>query len=260
MPDVRDEYATLQKLWDVYCASHAEAGLDMRQVWAVWAQQIRDSLKEWAADRSFDELCTNGCQPLPLAITIAIIRPLEDFESTWRETTGSNRRKEQTIRSLERAADALENLQRSLADTVVAQRPISFDAHIAEWLRKEIVNPSNLDAIWPKSAIHPHPATVVRALRLYAKVLRAFQDLSEETKIASTNTLCRYLISAYVKRATGSFHDPEVSTLIGGALKVIYDETAHRVWRARNYSQIDEGLGFLADLLIGLGVVATKGA
>jgi hypothetical protein len=255
MVDHEDEYASLRKLWEMYCLIRAEEGIDAAKTWNEWAREIRKSLKDFAGD-CFDELCKLGCRALPFAITVALFRPLQSFQTKWQAATGPQRRREQKIRILEKAADALEELQSSLADVIVTSSSLGPVA--AKWLRNEIVSPSNLAAIWRNDAPAPHPATTIQALRLYASVLRIFQSLSEETGIDSADIFARYLISAYVKKATGTFHDAEVSTLIGAALDSVYDETAHRMWRSRNYERLDKELSGLAGLLVGIGVVTTQ--
>jgi hypothetical protein len=85
------------------------------------------------------------------------------------------------------------------------------------------------------------------------------EALSAETQAHSAESLPKYLLSAYVKQATGDFHDREVSALIGSALGTgIYDETAHRMWRSRNYEQLDKTSSALANLLLGFGVVVSS--
>jgi len=120
------------------------------------------------------------------------------------------------------------------------------------------MNPSDLDTMWPKSAPAPHPSVTIRALRFYASSLRKFDRISNDTGISSSDMLAKYAISAYVHRASGGFHDAEVSTLIGAVLRSVYDETAHRMWRSRNYERIDVGFSFLPNLLVGIGVVTSS--
>lgn len=58
----------------------------------------------------------------------------------------------------------------------------------------------------------------------------------------------------------GSFlHDVEVSALIGSALgREGYDETAHRMWRSRNYERLEKGNSSLVQILLGIGVVTAR--
>jgi hypothetical protein len=257
MSDLTAVLAFLQKYWDINRSKFAELGIDMPQVLQEWAREKRDALKEFAAEDSFDELCKLGCNALSLAIALALFRPLQAIESKWQLVTGPRRRREQKIRALEKAAAALEELQGSFADAVIADQRQSLPPEFLEMLRREIINPSNLDGIWPEFASGPHPATTTHALRLYASCLRKFGSIAGDTGISSSDMISKYLITAYVHRATGSFHDAEVSGLIGAVLDGVYDETAHRMWRARNYGRIDADFSFLAELLIGIGVVSS---
>jgi hypothetical protein len=255
MPDDQGGCALLQMLWEMHCSKGASLGLNMPLLWSSWATIKKDSLREWGADKSFDELCNQGCTPIPLAMTVELFRPLQSLETKWRAVTGSKRQREQKIHALERAANALEILQRSIADVVTSDLRESFDADLLEWFRKEIINPSTLDKDWDLPV--PHPATTIRALRLYASTLRMFEFLSAELQIDSTTTLAKYLISAYVEKATGTFHDANVSSLIGASMKTTYEETAHRMWRSRNYQRINSELSWSAPLLVAFGVITS---
>jgi hypothetical protein len=114
-----------------------------------------------------------------------------------------------------------------------------------------------LEATWSKDTA-PHPATTIQALRQYVSFLRKFSSLAEETRISSTDMLWKYVFSAYVKRATGGFYDAQVSALVGAVLNDVYDETAHRMWRSRNYERMDADFSFLAKLLISIGFVSSS--
>lgn len=251
------DYSDLRTLWETYCSIHAENDLDIRAMWHRWAKEQRDSLREWSAETSFDALCENGCAALPLAITVASYQPLSALEKKWRLVVGPPRERDQKIRVLEKAATVLQELQISYADAVASDQKDLLHPEVLEWFRRELISPSHLDVRWPKNATAPHPATVVRSLRRYASCLRMFEAIGDESHVGSTDTLSRYFVSAYVKRATGAFHDAEVSALIGAGLRTSYDETAHRVWRSRNYDRIDTQLSGLVEMLFGFGVVSS---
>ncbi len=240
------------------CSVRAASGIDEAGLWREWTRQKRASLKDFAAVGSFDELCRSGCHAFPLAIAFAIFQPLQSIASKWQLITGPPRRREQRIRVLEKSAAALEELQTAFVDAMMENPDRSIPSEILTDLRKELINPSDLDTIWSKKAPAPHPATTIHALRFYASSLRKFDRISDETGISSSDMLPKYIISAYVQRATGGFHDAEVSTLIGAVLRSVYDETAHRMWRSRNYERIDADFAFLPKLLIGIGVVTSS--
>jgi hypothetical protein len=165
---------------------------------------------------------------------------------------------DQKARALEKAATVLEELQVSFANTTVFDQQDSMQPEILEWLRQELICPSDLATAWSKSAPAPHPATVIRALPLYASFLGIFEVIADESHVGTTGTLSRYFVSAYVKRATGGFHDEDVSALIGAAIENSYDETAHRVWRSRNYERIDKQLSGLVELLFGHTLIESR--
>jgi hypothetical protein len=252
-----DEFSELKQFWETYCSIYAGKGVDVAQMWTDWAKSKRDSLKEWSAEGNFDGLCESGCAPLILAVTVASFRPLGAFERQWRLIVGNSRKRDQKVLALEKAATALEELQNSFAVAVVSTEQGSLQPEILQWLRQELTCPSDLATTWPKSAPAPHPATVIRALRLYASFLGMFEAIADESHVGTTDTLSRYFVSAYVKRSTGGFHDEDVSALISATLRNSYDETAHRVWRSRNYERIDQELSGLVELLFGIGVVTS---
>jgi hypothetical protein len=255
MSDAPNEHASLQRLWDTYLSIRAKQGIDRADVFHKWAIAKRDSLKKFGADSSFDELCKSGCQSLPLAMILASIRPLVSLEMKWRQVLGSPRQQGQRIRALEKAAVALEDLQASFADAVLADYRRLVPPDMLESVRKELINPSDLETIWPKT---PHPATTIHTLRQYVSFLGNFGSIAEETRISSSDMLWKYTLSAYVKRATGGFYDAQVSALVGAVLNEVYDEAAHRMWRSRNYERMDADFSFLAKLLINIGFVSSS--
>jgi hypothetical protein len=177
----------------------------------------------------------------------------------WHVVLGSPREQEQRIRALEKAALGLENLQASFVDAVLASNRNLIPSDLLEKTRKELINPTNLKDMWPKDTA-PHPAETIHSLRQYVSFLRKFGSLGEESRVSSVDMLWKYLFSGYVYRATGGFHDAQVSRLIGAVLNEVYDETAHRMWRSRNYGRMDGDYSVLAKLLIGIGLVTSSRA
>lgn len=251
-----DEFKELRDLWHVLRSIHAEKGIDTVEVGNVWAGAIRDSFSRWASEKSLDELCRAGCSPIALALAFRLGDLAVSLVGKWKASVGSTRRRNQTIRALKKAADILGNLMKSFANAIVKDTEGILSPKPQEQLRDWIVTGQNAE--WPKNAPAPHPATTIRALRFYASTLQMFESLPKEMQGVSSYTVPKYLISAYVKRATGNFHDAHVSALIGSALGKVYDETTHRVWRSRNYKQLDKHLGWLAEILFGIGVVAVR--
>lgn len=168
----------------------------------------------------------------------------------------TKRRRNQTISALEKAASALENLEKSFEDTLWARK---FRRNQEMALRKT----NSLDLSLPtdegEHPFVPPPLALIRTLRMYARVLKGFDDVATRTSIHSPEAFGRYLISEFVKTTTGEYHDKEVSALIGCALGETYDETAHCVWRSRNYKHI-QAVSFPTELLIALGVLLANEA
>jgi hypothetical protein len=158
-----------------------------------------------------------GSSSLSLAIGISVIERSQHVAEIWRTTIGTARRRDQVVRALTKAADALEEVHESFITALLQDLKASLDKDLRSMLSRDPASPDTPAGFseWPSSAPAPHPATVVKALRLYARFLRMFDDISDETQAHSSESFPKYLISAYVKRVTGSFHDREVSMLIG---------------------------------------------
>jgi hypothetical protein len=236
-----EKLAALQGLWDTYCSIYGPKGLDIAAKCAKWSEQKRQTLSRYHSER-FDDLCKDGCKTLPLAIVMAIVAPLCALEKQWTKITGTPRKRGQKIRTIEKAAGVLEDLLGSLPDIPGADNSGSTYTDGLQELPLEFIV---LD-----------PANTIYALKAYISILLMFEVAQKRTGVASSEMLAKYLFSAYVYRATGRFHDSEVSDLIGSALSITYDETAHGEWRKRNYRRIDKKLSGTADILAGLGRIS----
>jgi hypothetical protein len=192
-----------------------------------------------------------------------VIERSQHAAEMWRSTIGTTRRRDQVVGALLKAADALEEVHERFITALLQDMRVSLDNDLRSMLGDDPTSPNmpSTFAKWPNNAPAPHPATVVKALRLYARALGMFDTISKETQAHSAESFPRYLISAYVKRATGSFHDRDVSTLIGSVVcSPTYDEIAHRMWRSRNYKKLEKEFSFLTELLVGIGVVTSQTA
>lgn len=238
-----EKLAAMQQLWNLYRSIFERRELNIAATWARWSEQKRQTLNEYGSGKSFDDLCTDGCEKLPLAVLVAIFEPLESLEKLWTETTGSTKLRKQKIQKIENAVDVFQDLLNSFPDLPIANdlesmgdsRPKEFQLNL----------------------ILLHPANIIHALTAYISILEMFEDVRKSTGVDSSGMLAKYLFSAYVDRATSRPHDKEVSDLIGAALGITYDETAHRMWRSRNYKRIDKRLSHVADLLTNFFRIAT---
>lgn len=97
------------------------------------------------------------------------------------------------------------------------------------------------------------PTRIVSQLRFYIKFVNAAESIAADTENNSLAELLKYILSGYVNRATGRFHDRNVSGLIAeisGAVE--YNEFAHRMWRSRNYDRLEKHLSGLVELLFAI--------
>ena len=249
-----NEFPEIRDLWQLLCSIYGSKGIDLPRVVRDAARRKRQSLSTWACDADFDELCRRGCSEIALALGLWILASSRLWGNVWRAAVGLKRNRDRVSDTLENAASALEHIQNSFESAVFED--IKARYAVAEELQIGFKSPEfDVEAKWPENSPAPHPHTVIKALRLYTRLLRSFENIADESGINSPESLAKYLISAYVKRVTGTFHDPEVSALIGSILKENYDETAHRMWRSRNYSQIEASSSSLAQLLLGIGKV-----
>jgi hypothetical protein len=253
MRDSARKRAAIQNFWSTYYSVFAKRGLNLTSRLGDWSGAKRESLDPYSSRKSFDDLCGHGCKELPLAVAMAIAQPLRSFERKWKQTTGTARQRQQRIRVIEKAAATLEGLLGSLADSFVEDWRGFIAAESREEIRQEMIRPID---DWPTWAPMSDPAVVIRDLRTYASFLQLFELTRNDTAVASAEMVAKYLFSAYVFRATGQFHDAGVSVLIGAVLGVPYDETAHRMWRNRNYKRIDKKLSGIADMLTDLATAA----
>jgi hypothetical protein len=84
-------------------------------------------------------------------------------------------------------------------------------------------------------------------LRVYAKLLRFERLLSDLTEVQSAPQLLRYVLTAYVERATNRPHHGAVISLIADARSGTYGETTHKLWRRRNFERINQHLSVVID-------------
>lgn len=257
MSDSAEARAALTEFWALYCSIFARRSLDLPALLATGSKRKIRGLDKYSAKPSIDKLCAHGCHELPLAFLMSIIQPLRSFDEKWKKIAGTPRQRKQMIGTMEKAAVVLEKVLSSI-DEVIAENDSSgsTDAdHLKDVRRKSISQHFDM----PESvsiATLPDLAVTVDALRTYSSVLRLFELSDKDAGIASADTFSKYLFSAYVYRATDHFHDEEVSALIGAALDITYDATAHRMWRVRNYKNIDQKLSAIANMFTDLGEIS----
>ena len=135
------------------------------------------------------------------------------------------------IGTMEKAAVVLEKLISSIDEVIVEDDSFgSTDADRLKDVRRNSIGqhfdmPENVSIATP-----PDPVVTVETLRTYSSVLRLFELSDKDAGIDSADTFSKYLFSAYVYRATGQFHDEEVSALMSISLTSCCDGSP-RCWK-----------------------------
>jgi len=233
-----EDLADEQALWNTYRELRRRRGINVDQLFPEWAAEETQKLASPGAREDFAELCKGGCLPQVLAAIIVLLRFSPLLERFWAEMVGSPDNRQKATRTLEKAASTLEDL---------------FGGFIAsedENQRAEFRKIGRLSF-----------SSVVSELRFYIKFINAAERISADTGSHSLQEVCKYLLSSYVRRMTGRFHDRNVSALIGEIYGPSdYEEVAQRMWRKRNYQRLDKHLSFIPSFLVAMSVVISHPA
>jgi hypothetical protein len=102
---------------------------------------------------------------------------------------------------------------------------------------------------------------LVSELRFYCGFLNMADEVAAEAKVRSISDVTKYILTAYVRRATGHPQDKRVSGLLAEVIgPVTFTEDAHRAWRNRNYKRLEGHFSPLIDYLYTLGEVIARQA
>ena len=236
VPDNRDSAKAFPGLEDTYSALQEvlhEKGSDFAAVAHEWALGIKKALAPDGSDSDFEMLCSQGCHPVSLAASVFAAEFYPIAVLGFRAALGISKQRVGYSRKLRQAADIL----------------------------KETVFSETLgEGLWMKlrsrhESLPEPPSTMIRNLEFYAKLFDFAELISRNAGIKSSHDLPRFIITGYVHLATGRWHDKEVSALLQGDGPEIYDETAHRVWRNRNFVRLNRHYRTFPELLLGIGAV-----
>jgi len=200
------------------------------------AEEEKQKLGSPGAREDFIELCGAGCFQPVLGGIVMLLRYAPRLEEFWTEMVGRPDNREKTTRTLESAAQNLENL---------------FSGVIASEIEGKSVELERIGRL-PISR-------VVNELRFYTHLVKFAGSISAETETRSPSELAKYLASSYVMSMTGRFHDRSVSGLVGEVSgPPEYNEVAHRMWRTRNYERIDKHFSWMNRFLVAASVVIAQ--
>jgi hypothetical protein len=178
------DFPEIRELWNVLRSISASQGIDAGNLALSWAKAKRNSLSKWASENSFDELCNAGCSPVSLAISLWAVQACRRWQKTWRVTIGSIRRRDQIVRSLENAAEDLEELQNSFYGAVLEDlRKSSNDIETGDLE----IHSLNVERTWPSYA--PAPAPLRQSGPCVST--RAYSDFSTSSRKKHKHILLR---------------------------------------------------------------------
>jgi hypothetical protein len=210
-------------------------GLNLEELWAAWAEREKQRLPSPGAHTDFDELCNSGCMPRVLASIIALIRYAPQINEWWDQTLGNVKANLKLVSLLEKTATALESFYVP-GSTPGTQKLM------------DVAPPGELS-----------PFGLVAAIRDQREMLLTLEGLAAKFDVNPFPEIARYLLVGYVWRATGTFHDRNVSGILGAVVgPVDYNEVAQRMWRYRNYERLEQHLSVLADMLHCLGLAVSN--
>jgi hypothetical protein len=237
--DNRHSARTFHGLKETYSALQEvsqEQGADIAAIANEWALHIKKTLAPDGADTDFEALCDQGCHPLSLAAAVFAAEFFPLAVLSFRAAFGISKHRVGYSRKLRQAAD------------IVAKTLFSETLGEGLWLK----------LMRRHGALPEPPSAMIRDLEFYAKLFEFAELVSRNAGIKSNQDLPRFIVTGYVYLATGRWHDKEVSALLQGDGAEVYDETAHRVWRNRNFSRLNRYYCVLSELLLGIGNVVAK--
>jgi hypothetical protein len=231
-----DDYSAERELWRVHCEIFGRRGVDLHGALEKWSVSRVNSIAGPVDPNTLVRLCNWGCHAQSLALILSLLGISAGLESFWASTFGNKRKRAQNARLLMKTAETLEQVF------------TTFN-----------VDSKELSEALRESANVPSIAETIRGLKLYARLILVFEGIAKDTSIRSLGEMCKYGLSAYVKLSTGRFHDKYVSAMVAGALSTFeYDESAHKMWRTRNYHRLDEHFNKLPAFLAAFGIVTSQ--
>ncbi len=217
-----------QDLWNTFRQMMERDGFDLSAAWWKLIVEQMQWVSSSAARRDFEELCEAGCFPLILASIIGLIRLAPRLKPFWKVMLLHPKERKKMAAVLEKAAAMLGD---SFRDVIAAEG----ENQKADYAAIGRVPPSRL----------------VSEIRFWATMIKIDLKLADELQVYSLAEFTRYLLVGYVRRATGTFCDRNVSGLTGAIVdSPDHNEVAQRMWRYRNYNRLETHLSWIPDFLL----------
>ena len=202
-------------------------------MYAELATEQEQKLALPGAREDFAELCKDGCLPLALAALTTLLRYSPRLEQFWTELVGRPDNRDKVARTLENAAQTLENL----FGNIIALEKEGKNSEFAKIGRLSV-------------------SRLVSELRFHVRFINFASAFSADTETRSPVELSKYLMTSYVRRMTGRFHDRSLSGLIAEVSgPADYNEVAHRMWRNRNYGRLEKHFSRMTRFFVAMSVV-----
>jgi hypothetical protein len=220
--------------WKAYRDGRLVKGFDVANFYLDLAEEQKKRLAP-GARADFTKLCKDGCFPIALAALVALLRLSPQLESYWAELVDRPDDREKSARDLEKAVKTIESL---FGNVISAEK----------------AGENELAKIG-----HLPVSQVTSELRFYIQFINFAATLSAEMEIRSPVELSKYLLTSYIRKMTGRFHDKNVSGLIQELVgPANYDEVNQRMWRNRNYKRIDVHFSWMTRMLVAASVVIAQ--
>jgi hypothetical protein len=221
----------LRQLFEGYAEVFSTRGYDLGKIASQWAKLEAAKLLSPGAADDLSELSDNGCVPQIICGLLALLRWSPKAEQMWERVYSRPDIRSKAQRSLEKSAAVIEelfNFTISLEDKFIEAKFAAFG--------------------------HLPPSRLAAELKAYGRFLAFLNRYPRDAQLRSFADFARFLLTDYVKAATGRFRDRNVSGLVSTIIgSDDYHEVAQRMWRHRNYARIKKRYPRLSELLVTIG-------
>jgi hypothetical protein len=212
------EFKEIQGFFDVYRKIDKARGIDQEQLFAFFAEWEMKGLSSPGARTDFVTICQHGCYAPVLAAIVASFRAFPQVEQFWTEVICKGDKRRKAVNTFEKAASVFEEMFRDIL-------PLENENLKQNFIRLGRIPLSRL----------------ISELRFYVRFFNLAEGLGAGAETRSLQEVSRYLLAAYVKKATGRFHDANVSGLLAEVIgPADYNEVAQRMWRLLVTESIEE--------------------
>ncbi len=211
IPGVEDDALRLWAFAEMYCSNRSWS---LASVLSDLESTVRTTIRKRGIEPEFDELVKAGFSSQFLGLIVAAAHLLSTVADDMSDWIGDRREGERFDKTLTEAADALQQRFKGKEE----------DAEVSILTRLGYASPYQ----------------TVKSLRMYAMGMKGLRSVAPIFGVRDLDEFSNYLLTAIVKAITARFHDREVSSLLGAFRDAdAYDETAHRMWRHRNFERLD---------------------